>query len=503
MKSTSQPDQQIINETNSSADQKQHNHDHSHNNDEKKVENLEERPTDYIPIGTEPKVPVKQAEEVKTENVEPKKQEQPPVQDETEKLKAEELQKINEVRTENDKIQEIRQENNDSGIEDEEDDDEADDEEEDDEEDEEADFLDSKEQKNDTVTQNPENVEPIKIEENKVELNATTTEEKPIEKAENIKIAEPEVVQTENVVEQDKNVVEEIKTIYINDKKAQEPAIIENNDAANKTEAVEQIEAPKEPEKIEEIPEKVEEKPEVPEFKQMPEIKEETTEKPRDPAPVNEKIIEEPIPTQITTEIPIQQQLEPEIPPPIVETTTQSYEPITNLPEINTEVPPSSQEKREVKVDQDLLLKRFNEKLGQRNPEGVGSVEQVHHGHQHSHSNDQHSHSHGHSHDSHSHESHNHQHDSHSHQHDSQHPQSHENIDAHAHDHHDTQKEEIVQEVTGDQDKMPGFFSGLVKKIFGDEHAHHYTQDASIETQQTSETGEFSKVLIILTSKPR
>ena len=232
LKSSSHPDQQIINETNSSVDEKQHNHDHSNNNqnnEEEKVEIVEERPTDYIPIGTEPKDPVKQEETVKIESTEPKKEELP-VQDDANKLKAEELQKSNEIKNENEKKQEIREEINDSGIEDEEDDEEADDEEEDDEDDEEADLLDIQEQKNQTITE--KNSEPIKIEENKVELNATTTQEneqKPIEKVDDIKIAEPEIVQVENVLEQDKNVIEESKTIEIGDNKVQEPELIDNN----------------------------------------------------------------------------------------------------------------------------------------------------------------------------------------------------------------------------------------------------------------------------------
>ncbi|KAL7044093.1 hypothetical protein ACKWTF_001776 [Chironomus riparius] len=512
LKSSSQPDQQISNQTNSSPDENKHNHDHSnnnHNHEEKKVEIVEERPTDYIPIGTEPKdtvkqenevktestETVKQEKEVKTESTEPKKEEQP-IQDDSDKLTAEKLQKSNEIKNEK---QEIRQENNDSGIEDDEDDDETDDEEEDDDEDEEADLLDIQEQKNDTIT---ENTEPIKIEENRVELNATTSkenEEKPIEKVDDIKIAKPEIVQAENVVDQDKNVFDESKTIEIGDTKTQEPELIDNNSAENKTQGVEQIEAPKEPEKIEEIPEKVEEKIEIPEFKQIPEIKEEKEVKPRDPAPVNEEINEEPITTQISiTEQPIQEKYEPEIPLPIDETTTPSYQPITNLPELKheeiTEVPPSSQEKREDKNDQDLLLKRFSEKLGHRHPEGVGSVEQIHHSHQHSH--DQHGHSHdqhGHSHDSHSHSHAAHSHDSHenhqqvlhSHEHVSQHSHSQENVEQHSHDQQTaTLKEDLVKEEIVDQDKKPGFFSGLVKKIFGDEHPHSH--DSSNDAQKLS-----------------
>lgn len=313
----------------------------------------------------------------------------------------------------------------------------------------------------------------MKKEEEKIDLNATdnTAGEKVEQEKVQEEKKEPEEIVKPEIVEEKKDEIKEEQQVIVEE---------EQKAIENKTEIVEPT---KEAEKIEE---KIEEKPkeDIPEFKELP------TEKPKDPAPVTEEIIEEiPIPIT-TTEEPIQNKFEPEIPPPNLETTTKSFETVTESPSFSSdekhesstkEVPPLPQEKRENNMNQDLLLKRFEEKLGHKNTEGIGSVEQInkdHHGHSHSHSHGQHHHSHSHMH-------------------------SHESVitnSPHQHEHHhsidENKNNEISkeEEVVQNEDKKPGFFGGLVKKIFGDEHEiHQHDVNEKVDMKSAEEMGKHKK----------
>lgn len=390
----------------------------------------EERPIEYIPIGTEPKVPEPQpanvtVEEVKTED-KPNESESVPVEDkklvEPEVIKEEKLTEEPTVITE----KQSQDTQNDSGLEDD------DDEGEDDEEDDESDIFDSTEQTTETAsTEVPETTPMPKVEQ--VEQNDTLATEPEIKSQELPQIVEEPVK------------IEEVPPVPIEPQQSIE--VINNEELASANNDT--VEIPKQPEPAQDIPE----------FKEIP------TEKPQEPAPVVEEVIEEKVEEVTTTPVPIVD----EIPPPVIEeTTTALPEIVTELPDVKqgftTEVPqtPPSQVKREIRIEQDMLLKRFDQKLGHKSSDGVGSVEQVH-----------------------------------KHFHD----QSHDHIQPHDHSHLsnvDDKTDQISKEEVSEdeQDKKPGFFGGLVKKIFGDEHdKHQHDTKQTIDEKSTSSENGKLKVL--------
>lgn len=220
-----------------------------------------------------------------------------------------------------------------------------------------------------------------------------------------------------------------------------------------------------------------------------------------EPAPVKEEIEE--FPTVETTTLPaIPDEV---VMPPVVESTSEipNFESATPPPQIiipiASEVPKTEEEpfveqtdsqlpvqKPMLKLEPDALLKKFNEKLGNRIVEGTGkgSVEPLFkhdHSHSHDHGNEHHSHDHGH------HEHHSHDHDHH--------------VDDKIPEIHD---ESIATPVeTEEEEAEPGFFGGLFKKFFSDEDdsEQHFHKQAEVESiMKPDQTGEFSTNLFLFGS---
>jgi hypothetical protein len=169
---------------------------------------------------------------------------------------------------------------------------------------------------------------------------------------------------------------------------------------------------------------------------------------------------------------------------PIIEETT------TPLPQILTEAPEVKQEEERVQAkekpehnyNQDMLLKRFNDKLGNRGPaEGVGVVEQVNKDHHHHADHSHHGHA-DHSHDHH-----------HYHEHTENVPQQQQQPNVIEVPEDDDEEEDVEQK--------PGFLSGLMKKIFGGTNEAGQ-QKPNDETESTPESApsEFNIVHALLNS---
>jgi hypothetical protein len=376
---------------------------------------------------------------------------------------------------------------NDSGIDEDEDDEEEDDEEE---EEESNEVLDKKEKKEEVEqpeliaippnrdTENVREEEPkaFPVPAAKVEeisqipdesLNATVQEQpKPVEevpefipiKNEAVVEAEshlPSLNETEKVEEKIEAKVDEVPEVKVEEIVTQPTVIVEElNNMQNDTKLDEQPTTLQEPEKkIEDqkLPEPVAEN--IPELTTLP--------------PQHVEVPDIPIETEVTAP-----QFEATTEEPKVEKQTETPEIITEAPTLFPDIPEVTQPPQEEvtdptalplqpkKLEPDALLKKFNEKLGNRIVEGTGkgSIEPLHkpedhHGHEHEH-----------------------------------------------HIHHEEKPEtpppQELPQIKEEEEDKPGFFSGLFKKFFSDEddseqHFHEPTKHESVLTKTIDKSGEF------------
>lgn len=198
---------------------------------------------------------------------------------------------------------------------------------------------------------------------------------------------------------------------------------------------------------------------------------------PSEPAPVTEQVSEHPLTNQQVDapEIPVQLDVLPpsteppavfEAPPPQIQIPMAPEVPETvEIPQIMPDEPELPiQEKPNLKPEPDALLKRFNEKLGNRIVEGTGkgSVEPVHK------PEDHHHHHHEHEHD-------------HQHSHEEKQPEA------------DGKTPEAP--IAEEEESKPGFFGGLFKKFFSDkddseQHFHDKEKVENTLSPQPETNGE-------------
>lgn len=210
-------------------------------------------------------------------------------------------------------------------------------------------------------------------------------------------------------------------------------------------------------ESVEEFTTTAPELPDVPYQFETPQIFEVRTEAPKLVELIPEMTAEvPPVPPQNEIPVTIETVEVPEVP-------VSTEAPEIPLPEIIEEVPtPLPLQPNPYKPEPDALLKRFNEKLGNRVVEstGIGSAEPLNIGD--SSQQHYHDHSHDHHHSSHDHHSHDHS--------------------AHLHNDKINEPEDKSPEspTPVEEEERPGFFAGLVSKFFGDkgDSEDHYNNEA-------------------------
>lgn len=370
-----------------------------------------------------------------------------------------------------------------------------------------ANFLDAQ---NETLNQTNEVPAVVQEEINVVEtvLVPEVVTEKPLEA---LKAEEPKPQVESNIIEEPLKVEEQMKVEE--QVKVEEPAVkieeqVKVEEQVVKVEEQVKVEEPvvkvEEQVKVEEPAPKVEEPAPVTENiselplvdiqsakpEQIPEVQVVTE------IPNVEVVTEIPAAVEVTTEVPAPIEVVPEIPEPVEVTTETQFAPLPPLelpaaPEVpqTIEIPQTNvvepealpiQQLPPARPEPDALLKRFNEKLGNKIVEGTGkgSVESLNR----------------HQHDTHNHDHHGHDHHSHGHE------------DHHHHQHeekHEEKAPEAQEEKTPDlpqvvEDDKPGFFGGLFKKFFSDEDdsEQHFHDQAKAENKfntPTEQSGEFTR----------